>query len=41
MPWNVRDRGNLALVAFVVNVLGATGGHCDDDGCSADFPEWL
>jgi hypothetical protein len=53
MPWNVRDWGNrslmrlalavlaTALVAIVVNFLGATGGHCDDDGCSADFPEWL
>jgi hypothetical protein len=22
-----------ALAAFVVNFLGATGGHCGDDGC--------
>jgi hypothetical protein len=53
MPWNVRDRGNrflmrlalallaTALVAFVVNFFGAMGGHCGDDGCSADYPEWL
>ncbi len=22
-----------ALAAFVVNFLGATGGHCEDSGC--------
>jgi hypothetical protein len=31
----------VALAAFVVNFLGATGGHCDDSGCSGNFPEWL
>jgi hypothetical protein len=31
----------IALVAFAVNFVGATGGHCDDSGCSGNFPEWL
>ncbi len=30
-----------ALAAFIVNFLGATGGHCDDSGCGGNFPEWL
>jgi hypothetical protein len=29
-----------SVVAFVVNYLGAAGGHCDDS-CSGDFPFWL
>ena len=28
-----------ALAAFVVNFLGATGGHCDDSGCSGDHTQ--
>ena len=31
----------VAVVAFMVNAVGAMGGHCGDDGCSASFPEWL
>jgi hypothetical protein len=30
-----------AVVAFAVNFIGATGGHCDDSGCSENFPVWL
>lgn len=30
-----------AIIAFLVNIAGATGGHCDDSGCSANFPDWL
>jgi len=31
----------VAVAAFAVNFIGATGGHCDDSGCSAGFPRWL
>src|SRR4051812_46560417 len=30
----------IAVVALVVNYLGAAGGHCDDS-CSGNFPFWL
>jgi hypothetical protein len=30
----------VALGAFAVNFLGATGGHCGAYGCTT-FPEWL
>ena len=30
----------VALSAFAINFVGATGGHCGDFGCSG-FPEWL
>jgi hypothetical protein len=30
----------VALTAFAINFVGATGGHCGDFGCSG-FPEWL
>ena len=29
-----------ALAALAVNFMGATGGHCGDDGCTG-LPEWL
>jgi hypothetical protein len=28
------------VLAFCVNFVGATGGHCDDS-CSGNFPYWL
>ena len=30
----------VALAAFAVNFVAATGGHCGDYGCTG-FPEWL
>jgi hypothetical protein len=30
----------VALTAFAINFVGATGGHCGGLGCSG-FPEWL
>jgi hypothetical protein len=30
-----------AIVGLAINFMGATGGHCGDDGCSSNFPQWL
>jgi hypothetical protein len=31
----------LAVAGLVTNFLGAAAGHCDEHGCSGNFPRWL